>query len=89
MFGNSRPRYIADVCLYFILCAFRLEWTVGTVRREDIRIKYNIPAGPYDDLLVHCCCHLCAACQETRKLKSFFRTSPDVASGPSTRGESL
>eukprot|EP00210_Caulerpa_lentillifera_P006124 g5851.t1 len=87
IFEPNKTRYWTDVCVYCLFYLFRCQWALGTVRREDIRIKYNIPARPSDDLIAHCFCHPCATCQESRTLKSLsehrsvFASQPDSQSG--------
>lgn len=37
--------------------------------RTRLRQKFGLPEEPCNDFVVHCCCQLCAICQETRELK--------------------
>ncbi|KAM7256998.1 hypothetical protein ACFE04_012739 [Oxalis oulophora] len=37
--------------------------------RKALREKYNLPEAPCGDFMTHCCCHLCAICQEYRELR--------------------
>ncbi|PIN15641.1 hypothetical protein CDL12_11719 [Handroanthus impetiginosus] len=40
------------------------------VYRSKLRREYNLPAEPCNDCMVHCCCELCALCQEYRELQN-------------------
>ncbi|GAU18956.1 hypothetical protein TSUD_229470 [Trifolium subterraneum] len=37
--------------------------------RGILRSKYNLPDAPCGDFVTHCCCHLCAICQEYREIR--------------------
>ncbi|CAJ2650811.1 protein PLANT CADMIUM RESISTANCE 10 isoform X2 [Trifolium pratense] len=37
--------------------------------RGILRSKYNLPEAPCGDFVTHCCCHLCAICQEYREIR--------------------
>nr|AFK42439.1 unknown [Lotus japonicus] len=37
--------------------------------RRTLRSKYNLPEAPCGDFVTHCCCHLCAICQEYREIR--------------------
>jgi len=85
---RNRRVYWTDLSVYFILWFLCLEWTVGALRREDIRRKYNISAEPYEDLVTHLFCHPCASCQESRQLRIRMRNPSVRLSQPPSRGQS-
>lgn len=85
---RNRRVYWMDLSVYFILWFLCLEWTVGALRREDIRRKYNISAKPFEDLVTHLFCHPCASCQESRQLRIRTRNPSVRLSQPSSRGQS-
>ncbi|XP_024988113.1 cell number regulator 10-like [Cynara cardunculus var. scolymus] len=56
--------------LYSVLCLFTgCECIYSFMYRSKLRQQYMLPEQPCNDCLVHCCCELCALCQEYRELK--------------------
>ena len=62
--------YALDVVLYLtVCCVTNCQCILGMMRRGEIRRKYGLEESPCNDCLVHCCCHPCAQCQESREMK--------------------
>lgn len=67
--------YSQDSCdpalLYLLVCCFTgWQCILGMRNRSEIRRKYGLQQSCCGDYCVHCCCHLCALCQEARELRS-------------------
>ncbi|KAK8537056.1 hypothetical protein V6N13_042007 [Hibiscus sabdariffa] len=54
-------------CLLAVVCCPCLY--TCTYRRK-LRIMYGLKEEPCADYFLHCCCHLCAICQEYRELQN-------------------
>nr|XP_043625922.1 cell number regulator 10-like [Erigeron canadensis] len=56
--------------LYSVLCLFTgCECIYSFMYRSKVRKQCMLPEQPCNDCLLHCCCNLCALCQEYRELK--------------------
>lgn len=55
----------------YALIAFLTGWSClySCFYRTKMRRQYSLPESPCPDIFVHCCCELCALCQEYRELK--------------------
>eukprot|EP01026_Neomeris_dumetosa_P033767 TRINITY_DN269_c0_g4_i1.p4 TRINITY_DN269_c0_g4~~TRINITY_DN269_c0_g4_i1.p4 ORF type:complete len:132 (-),score=2.39 TRINITY_DN269_c0_g4_i1:126-521(-) len=58
----------SSCCAYYCLQQCCLCAIVGSNVRKQVRQKYGIVEGS-NDILVHCFCGPCAACQEAREVK--------------------
>ncbi|KAM7487756.1 hypothetical protein LguiB_025240 [Lonicera macranthoides] len=58
-------------CLYYELGALLCVSLLHRIccYRSKMRNQYMLPEDPCPDCLVHCCCDLCAICQEYRELQ--------------------
>ncbi|KAL5711938.1 hypothetical protein ACHQM5_014159 [Ranunculus cassubicifolius] len=56
--------------LYGVLITCSCHCLLSMLYREMLRRKYGLPAEPCNDCCVHCCCELCALCQEHNELKA-------------------
>jgi len=65
--------YRSDCFAYILASLVCFRWLLGTIRRRQLRQKYNLEEVPCIDLCVHCFCHTCGLCQEHREL--IVRTS--------------
>ncbi|KAK8657126.1 hypothetical protein V6N13_035382 [Hibiscus sabdariffa] len=54
-------------CLLAVVCCPCLYTCTS---RRKLRIMFGLKEEPCADYLVHCCCHLCAICQEYRELQN-------------------
>ena len=100
--GDSGAPYIVELFIHAALCSVCCSLTclycwgcqcfLGVDRRRLLRIKYGLPEAPCNDFCLHCCCHLCALCQEARELNirtategqsvMFARLTPPLTSAP-------
>ncbi|KAI3516654.1 hypothetical protein L1887_15577 [Cichorium endivia] len=56
--------------LYAVIAAFTCCGCMySCIFRTKMRSQYGLRETPCNDCLVHCCCELCALCQEYRELK--------------------
>ncbi|KAI4365836.1 hypothetical protein MLD38_021787 [Melastoma candidum] len=55
-------------CIYYLLGHFAFNAMYACTYRSKIRGQYSIPGDQCTDCCVHCCCPLCAICQEHREL---------------------
>ncbi|XP_043694728.1 protein PLANT CADMIUM RESISTANCE 2-like isoform X2 [Telopea speciosissima] len=61
----------ANGALYaLILCLTGCQCCYSCFYRSKMRQQYNLQKDPCGDCLVHCCCELCALCQEYRELEN-------------------
>ncbi|RVW45544.1 Protein plant cadmium resistance 12 [Vitis vinifera] len=56
--------------IYYALGAVGCGWLFAGTYRSKLRAMFSLPEAPCGDLLVHCCCCVCALCQEYRELKN-------------------
>ena len=82
--SSEYQNYAMDAGIYFLICWLSgCECILGMMRRGEIRRKYGLEESPCNDCLVHCCCHPCAQCQESREMKfklaSGFPAAQNVA----------
>ncbi|GLJ49718.1 hypothetical protein SUGI_1055070 [Cryptomeria japonica] len=50
-------------------CLSGFGWCYSCTYRSRMRAKFNLAEIPCTDCLLHCCCDLCALCQEYKELK--------------------
>ncbi|EXB93715.1 hypothetical protein L484_011709 [Morus notabilis] len=61
---------MAQGAAYCLLMAIQCQWLYSCLYREKLRAKYGLPEEPCSDCCVHCCCELCALCQEHAELNA-------------------
>ncbi|XP_077249652.1 cell number regulator 7-like [Tasmannia lanceolata] len=67
---EGRTSCIAHGCVFGLLALIQCQWLYSCVYRERLRAKYGLPSEPCNDCCVHCCCEMCALCQEHAELKN-------------------
>lgn len=55
--------------IYFLLSLICVQCLYSFVNRTKLRAKYSLPEHPFSDFCIHCCCEICALCQERREIK--------------------
>ncbi|XP_071721199.1 cell number regulator 2-like [Rutidosis leptorrhynchoides] len=66
---EGRSSCVGQGCIYGVLMMITCHWLYACMYRERLRAKYGLPPAPCNDCCVHCCCELCALCQEHGELK--------------------
>jgi Cys-rich protein (TIGR01571 family) len=66
--GGAASTFWAALCC--AMCCPCLSCIYGGQFRSELRQKYGLPAQPYGDCLIYCCCWYCATCQEARELRA-------------------
>jgi len=56
--------------IYGLLCSVGIPCLYSFMWRQKLRRKFRLEKGCCGDFCVHCCCGLCALCQEHRELQS-------------------
>ncbi|KAL4384056.1 hypothetical protein GQ457_15G001360 [Hibiscus cannabinus] len=56
--------------VYCLLAVVGCPCLYTCTSRRKLRIMFELKEEPCADYLVHCCCHLCAICQEYRELQN-------------------
>ncbi|KAL3512267.1 hypothetical protein ACH5RR_024984 [Cinchona calisaya] len=56
--------------IYYCLAHIGFAPCYSCTYRTKLRAYFNLSEDPCNDCLVHCCCVLCAVCQEYRELKN-------------------
>ncbi|XP_042510286.1 protein PLANT CADMIUM RESISTANCE 2-like [Macadamia integrifolia] len=62
--GANGALYALIFCLTGCQCCFSCFY------RSKMRQQYNLEKSPCGDCLVHCCCEVCALCQEYKELEN-------------------
>lgn len=60
----------AQGTIYGALCSVGIPCVYSFRYRQKLRLKFGLEKGACGDFCVHCCCGLCALCQEHRELQS-------------------
>lgn len=55
--------------IYLLLSLVCVPCLYSFVNRTKLRAKYSLPEHPFSDCCIHCCCEICALCQERREIK--------------------
>ncbi|KAL3830968.1 hypothetical protein ACJIZ3_019770 [Penstemon smallii] len=56
--------------IYYALHMVHCTWLYTSNYRAKLRALFKLPEAPYSDMMVHCCCCVCAMSQEYRELKN-------------------
>lgn len=67
---EGRTACVIHGTIYGLLCSVGIPCVYSFLWRQKLRRKFFLEKGCCGDFCVHCCCELCALCQEHRELQS-------------------
>ncbi|CAF3096056.1 unnamed protein product [Rotaria socialis] len=75
---NNRSKCLTHCCMYSFMSLFGCCCLMHTVKRGQLRTKYNLEEDVCADCLMTCCCPPCAICQEAREIKVRGSARPPI-----------